>query len=571
MGEGMASMGNGTRAFLGAGPGRRVSSTCVAALAATIACGDDGSPPLDAGTTTEASTGAAMQTGSTSSLDGSGTTAVATTDTSGSSGAAETEGEPAYPDPGDNPPNTGPGGPAVAFAPEDLYVNCAFLDGGSTDVDHHNLVVMFDGYLMMPWAPEFGGGGISFFDVSDPCQPQILSSTTSQDMRETHATGFASMDDRWYAVTAAKDYGLDLDGGILVWDVTNVAAPMEVAHLNLPGHFYPDAYARVVLSAAWQAPYIYVGGADNGIYIVDASNPADPQLVGQHALEPTLRVGQVNVVGNMLIATAAEGPRTVLLDISVPEAPQPLAGGDFDITDSVGMIRESYFSNIGSGYVYYAIKNGGGGLLVYDIRDPAAPVLAGHFDSGGNGGYVFAKDELAFVGESSFAGIYDLTDPAAITSVAQLDLPGDLDTATPIGNMVVLSVDDEGDPDQASSLAPYAEEVDTVPPRATWTVPADGVSGLPVSSRVGVTFSEMVDPKTVWLGSVRLYSGDVGGSITPVEGIISVQENVVNFTPTTPLSPDTDYTFEIPAGGVADYNGNRVEEALLITFTTLGG
>jgi hypothetical protein len=544
----------------------------VVVLGTAVACGDDGSPPVDAGTTTEASTGAATQPGSTSSLDGSGTTLVSTTtDASGSSGAAETEGEPAYPEPGDNPPNTGPGGPAVAFAPEDLYVNCAYLDGGNTDVDHHNLVVMFDGYLMLPWAPEYGGGGISFFDVSDPCQPQILSSTKAQDMRETHATGFANIDDRWYTLTAAKDFGLDLDGGILVWDVTDVAAPMEVAHLNLPGHFYPDAYARVVLSAAWQAPYIYVGGADNGIYIVDASNPADPQLVGQHALEPTLRVGQLNVVGNMLIATAAEGPRTVLLDISVPEVPQPLAGGDFDIIDAVGLVRESYFSNIGGGYVYYAIKNGGGGMMVYDIGDPSAPVLAGYYDSGGNGGYVFAKDELAFVGESSFAGIYDLTDPSAIVQVAKLDLPGDLDTATPIGNMVVLAVDDEADPGQASAIAPYAVDVDTNPPRATWTVPADGATGLPLTSRVGMTFSEMVDPKSAWFGSVRLYPTRTAARPEPVEGIISVQENVVNFTPATLLSPGTEYTFEIPAGGVADYNGNRVEEPLVLSFTTIGG
>jgi hypothetical protein len=542
------------------------------ALVMAVACGDDGSPVADADTTTAASTSTTAPSGSTSSLDDSGTTtAAATTEPAGSSSTGETEGEPGYPDPGDHPPNTGPGGPAVAFAPEDLYVNCAFIDGGAGDLDHHNEVVMFDGYLMMPWSPEWGGGGLSFYDVSDPCQPQVLSHTSSQSLRETHTTGLASIDDHWYAVTAAKDYGLDLDGGILVWDVTNVAAPMEVAQLNVPGHFYPDAYARVVLSAAWQAPYIYVGGADNGIFIVDASNPADPQLVTTHTFEPTLRVGQVNAIGNLLVATAAEGPRTVLLDISAPTAPQPLAGGDFDIVDSTGLVRESYFSNVGGGYVYYAIKNGDGGLVVYDVHDPSAPVLAGHHGTGGNGGYVFAKDELAFVGESSFAAIYDLTDLDAITQVAQLQLPGDLDTATPIGNVVVLAVDEEADPGQASAVAPYAMEVDATPPRVTWAVPADGATALPLSSRVGVTFNEMVDPKSVWRGSVRLYTLGPADEPEPVEGILSVQENVVNFSPTTVLSPGTEYTFEIPAGGVADYNGNRIEEPFQITLTTLGG
>jgi len=541
-------------------------------VATAPACGDDGPPALDEGTTSAASSGATTEGLTSSGVDeGSSSTAAATTATGGSSSAGETEGEPTYPEPGDHPPNTGPGGPAVAFAPEDLYVDCAFLDGGSGDIDHHNEVVMFDGYLMMPWAPDIGNGGLSFFDISDPCEPQILSSTPEMNMRETHTIGVASIDERWYAVTAAKDFGLDLDGGILIWDVTDVATPEMVAQLNVPGHFFIDAYARVVHSSAWQAPYVYVGGADNGLYIVDASDPANPEVVNTLAFEPTMRVARVDAIGNLLMASTSEGPRTVLLDISEPTAPQPIAGGDFDVTDSTGLVREAYFSNVGGGYVYYAVKNGDGGLVVYDVHDPSAPVLAGHYGTGGNGSYVFVKDELAFVGESSFASIYDITDLGAITQVAQLNLTGDLDTATPIGNVVVLSVDEDAETDHGSAVVPYAVDVDTTPPRVTWAWPSDGATELPVSSRVGVTWSEMVDPKSVWRGSVRLYSMGADGEPEPVEGRLSVQENVVNFSPVASLAPGTEYTFEIPAGGVADYNGNRIEEPFAITLTTIGG
>jgi hypothetical protein len=546
----------------------RLGLTTLAVLGS--ACGDDGMPPPagGTGTTGEASTGPAAAS---SSGPAPGGTSTSGPDEGLDSSTGDPDGGPAYPEPDAHPPNVGPGGPAVDFLPEDLYVGCAFLDGGGADIDHHNLVVMFDGYLMMPWAPEWGNGGLTFFDISDPCSPQTLSSTGAPDMRETHATGLTQVGDRWYAVAASKEAGLNIDGGILIWDVTNVAAPEVVATLYLPGHLYPDAYARVVLSAAWQAPYIYVGGADNGVYIVDASDPTDPMMVEQYGFDPTLRVGQVNVVGNLLVATAAEGPRTVLLDVSVPEFPQPIAGGDFEIVDGMGMIRESYFSNVGGGYVYYAIKNGGGGMLMVDIRDPGSPVLAGWYDSGGNGGYVFAKDELAFVGESSFAGIYDVSDPGTITQVATLSLPGDLDTVTPIGNIAVLSVDADADVGHGSALAPYDTMADARAPRVTWSVPDDGATGLPVSARVGVTFSEMVDVKSAWLGSVRLYRTGDAGEVVPVQGHISVQENVVNFAPVTPLDPGTEYTFEIPAGGVADYNGNRVQEPFSLTFTTIGG
>lgn len=458
----------------------------------------------------------------------------------------------------------------MAFDESQLYQNCSFLDGGSLDSDHHNLVVMFDGYLMMPWAPEYGGGGLTFFDVADPCSPQVVGSNTTGDMRETHAVGFSKVGQSWYAVVTHIDEGLlNTGGGIMFWDVSDPSTPLPLTRMGLPGHLYPDAYARVVQSVFWQGDYVYVGGSDNGVYIVDAADPFNPSLVTQYSFEPTLRVGQVQVVGNLLIVTAAEGPRTVLLDLSIPTNPQPIAGGDFTIIDSDEAAREAYFANVEGGRTWYAVKSGGGGLVSYDISDPSNPVYAGHFNSGGNGGYIFIKDDFAFVGESNFAGVYDVSDPMAIEQVASLQLEGDLDTATPIGNVVVLSVDDEGVPDEASAVAPYLMSPDADAPRVTWSVPADGAEGLPVTSRVGVTFNEMVSVKSAWEGSVRLY--ETGSDpVVKVEGTFNVQESIVNFTPTDFLRPGTEYTFEIPAGGVADYNGNPVSEGFSITFTTAG-
>lgn len=71
-----------------------------------------------------------------------------------------------YPDPGAWPPNVGPGGPNTLFGADDLYQNCTFLPVPDDTIDHHNLVVMYDGYLLMPWAPEFGiQGGLTFFSL----------------------------------------------------------------------------------------------------------------------------------------------------------------------------------------------------------------------------------------------------------------------------------------------------------------------------------------------------------------------------------------------------------------------
>ncbi len=494
-------------------------------------------------------------------------------DTTGDS-EGESTGDPGdpYPAPGAWGGTTGPGGPAVSFSSEQLYQHCAYLDGGVGDTtDHHNLVVMFDGFLLLPWAPEWGGGGLTFFDISDPCTPQAVGYGTSDQMRETHATGFAEVDGRWLSVVDGIEQPLlGFSGGLQMWEVGNTADPQPLTMLALPGFLYPDAYARVSLSVFYQAPWIYVGGADNGVYIVDASDPDNPVLAGQYNFNPTHRVGQVQVIGNLLMATAAEGPRAVFLDVSIPDDPQPVAGGDFSIVDGMDQPRESYFSNWTGAYGFYAIKDGGGGLIVYDLHDPGSPSFAGEFKSGGNGGYVFPKGDLAFVGESNFAAIYDWSDPSQITQVATLALEGDLDTVTPIGNVAVLSVDDEADPNRGSAIVPYAQDPDSEAPKIAFVWPPDGASGLKLSSRFGVSFDEMVEPKSAFAGSVRLYQTGTDPAQTRVDGWISTQETIVNFAPKTALEPGTQYTLEIPAGGVVDYSGNPLAETFTASFTTAG-
>ncbi len=466
-------------------------------------------------------------------------------------------------------PNRGPGAPATTFEASELYVNCAYLDGGEQDTtDHHNLVTMFDGYLLMPWAPEWGAGGLTFWDISDPCDPVVVGSGFSQHMRETHAIGFSTFEGRWAVV---DQLGLALAigrAGIQFWDVSDPTAPVAVADVEIPEAGYPDSYARVPLSVFWQVPYAYVGGADLGVHIVDAADPLHPRYVSTYRFDPVLRVGQVQVIGNLLVATAAEGARTVLLDVSDPIHPEPIAGGDFLAHDEDGMPREAYFTNFASGHVYYARKDGGGGLMIYDVRDPTRPTQLGALSSDGNGGYVFPHEGFAFVGQGSFAAIYDARDPSSITEVARMSLVGDLDTASPIGNVAVLSVDDAAEPDRGSAIVPWRSEPDARGPVVGWTWPADGASDLRTTSRLGVAFDERVDARSAFEGSVRLYRAGDDPDAGRVPAIVSAQETIVNVHPRCPLEPSTDYVLEVVAGGVVDFNGNAVAETTRVTFRT---
>ncbi|MFK7987940.1 MAG: Ig-like domain-containing protein [Sandaracinaceae bacterium] len=466
--------------------------------------------------------------------------------------------------------NAGPGGPTTTFSSDALFTNCALLDGGQRDTtDHHNLVAMFDGYLLMPWAPEFGGGGLSFFAFDEPCSPTMVGTGYSDTMRETHSIGISTRDGAWAVVDQMTALLVEGAGGIQFWDISDPTDPRHEVDLELPGFLYPDAYARVSLSTFWQDPYVYVGGANNGVWIVDASNPRDPRFVAQYTPEPLMRVGQVQALGNLLVVTAAEGPRTILLDISVPDAPEVIAGGDFLAGTADGRTREAYFSSFVNGHVFYANKEGGGGLFVWDVTDPENPVHAGENISDGNGGYVFVQGDYAFVGESRFAAIYDISDLANITEVTRLDLEGDLDTVTPIGNVVVLSVDDDALEDEGSAIAAWQETPDARAPSVSFVWPADGATGLRTTSRFGVGFDELVDIRSAHPGSLRLYRTDAA---TPDEGrvpvVVSTQETLVNVHPTCALEPNTGYTLEVMAGGVADFNGNTLAESRTLTFET---
>ncbi len=465
----------------------------------------------------------------------------------------------AQPDPGDWS-LVGPGGPATSFTEAELFEPCAWLEGNELSDEHHNLVMMHDGYLLFPWAPEYGGGGISFFDVSDPCSPVKVGEVYEETMRETHTLSIGRVGEREYL--AVDMHMGDKNGGIGFFDITDVTAPTWVGGFELPEYNYPDAYFRVALSTTWVGDRLYVPSGLNGVFILDVSDPADPELIGQ--IEEVGHIaGTFHVIGNTAISSSAGLARMVFYDIGDPDDIETLA--DIQVGDDDDPLDNFYFATIGGEYALLARKDDSGGPIVYDITDPENPVNAGSFSSvDGDGGYCFRHGDKLFQGESNFGALYDFPDPQSITELGRFELKGDVDTVTPIGNVAFVSVDEKGDPGLATGVYPWDVAPDADPPSVKHHDPADGEIWVPLSGGIGISLDELIEPRSVHAGSFRVWD-ETGAAVS---GRLYVLEGLVNFVPDEPLSEDTTYWVEIPSGGIADNSGNPTSETAVFGFST---
>lgn len=478
---------------------------------------------------------------------------------------------PEFPEPDSWGPLAGPGGPQTTFAEADLTQHCAYLLGGVEDAEHHNLVAMHDGFLAMPWSPEDGGGGLSFFAFDDPCAPRLVGESWHPEMRESHTLSFAHRDGRdWVAVDSMTQdaEGNVTGGGIGIWDISDPTAPRWASTLVLPGFNYPDAYLRVTLSTFWMGDLLYVAGALNGIYIVDVSEPEAPALLDTYTFEPGLLVGTIHAIGPVAMVSSAGDGKAALLDLSDPVSPQPILGGDFTVTDGTGAPTLYYFANVAGPYGLFARKEDGGGVTVFDISQPSLPRIVGaHLTDDGNGGYVFGHEDRLFLGDSNFATVYDFSDPEAPTPIHRIDLQGDLDTLTPIGNVAVAAVDSGAVSGQASAVVPWRTEPDARGPALGLHFPVDGATFVALTTPIGLSFDEMIEPKSVFAGSFRVWiEGETSGEV--VAGSFNAQENLVVFVPSEPLPPESTIVVEIPAGGITDVSGNPVPTAIEFRFST---
>jgi len=563
---------------------RRLAASLFGGLACTwaLACGgtgttnDAGGEPAGAGGDALGSGGAASggTGGPPSASGGAAATGGVSTSSGGTDGGAATGGAPNGGAPAsggtsstggqiDEGPPAGPEGVIPNEPYPDSVANPSkddWQDGlisPTLESEHHNQPAVINGYLQIT-----GNSMFSLYDISDPSDPDLLSTSLSPDYctacgeAEGHEVSFAKYGDRLLTVTI-QGKGVDF------WDITDATSPEFLKTVYIDGIDYGD-FTEAVWGVAWQGRHVFVGGTNTGVHVIDATVPENPELVGQLTNLAGVSAGPLFPVGNVLVVTTPKDNAGIAtLDISDPEHPVLLK--------SVLPTDKSY---IGAFYRHHAYLLNP--LRVYDVlSNPTEINLVSGSRPGGYFEYLSFQDDFAFAGRirpEPGATKIDVSDTANFTFVKDIygrrDLQENDDQFTVgIGNLLVLS-DDQLSPATnqyaGTVIAVHDTEPDTAPPVIDTIIPKDGATGQATTSRIGISFSDNIELATVDHRSFIVRAQ--GGAVVP--GTFGVNMTVLHFEPDEPFAADTTYEVVLPAGGVKDLVGNGIAQEFSSTFTT---
>lgn len=233
------------------------------------------------------------------------------------------------------------------------------------------------------------GGAVTMLDVSNPAAPNPVGRFGCA------GCNFGAGGPLPLVVHGDQAFVASGDGGIQIIDLSSPAMPRTLS--ATPGSLREALGVRVVGTTA------YVAAGDDGLYILDLGKPGGPVLLGS---DDTLgHVSQVEVVGSVAYLASTSGVQ--IIDVSNPRDPRLLAA----ITDVSAISLQVAGDRL---YVGSALDST---LTIFDVRDPVRPRRLGAtgiplaVQVTVSGGYAFVAEG------GNGLRIYDVNDPAAITQI----------------------------------------------------------------------------------------------------------------------------------------------------------
>jgi len=251
------------------------------------------------------------------------------------------------------------------------------------------------------------GATIEIADVSAPFHPNVLGAT--------EITGYPTE----IAVSGTIAFVAANDEGLFVIDFSDPTAPSVVGRWG--------GQTDQVVDIAASGDYAYL--ASNRLIVLDLSDPTDPVEVARVS---DWRISQLELVGHHVYGIGTS--LLAVYDVADPTAPSVVFQNALNNKSHLAVNDQRLLTT-------YA-----GRLSVYTLDDPAAPVFVTEYDDpatyfqtvaiGGTHAYIATYDD-------EFA-IVDTTDPANPSTTAIWPAPGNPDSTAVDGSIAYLTTHEDG-------------------------------------------------------------------------------------------------------------------------------
>jgi len=345
--------------------------------------------------------------------------------------------------------------------------------------------------------------GMLVVDVSDATNPTLVS--------QYDTPGYA------YDVFVVGNYAYvaDLQGGLRIVDVTDPGNLTEIGVLDSVNVY------KVTVSGNYAYIVNYFDPNDpDWISVVDISDPTDPQFKGTIQMPGQAR--ELATYSNyVFVAATDDGIRVI--DVSNPDA--PVEAAVFSVPDVLDIFVQG-------DYAYFAASDAQGGFGILNISDPTNPILESlynpfnsiqPFDVAVVGTYAWVADPVG----TEQVLLFDVTDPANPLELDAFQTPGGLYDIFAVDSLVYVS-------DGIAGLQILENLVYSVPGgNVFWQAQTSGTSSILLS----VYFTDENNGWTVGEGGTILKTGDGGQNWQSQTSGTTFDLNSIYFT-----NPSTGWT-----------------------------
>lgn len=233
------------------------------------------------------------------------------------------------------------------------YVKSDLVQQGTWTAAPHNSPITGISVLGTKAVVTCGDSVARLLEVRDPAAPALLGSwSTPLPVSDAVLAGNVAYVASWEP---------DFLSTVEIVDFTDPAKPVLMGYYDTPG------YAQELLL---RGDILFVADSEGGLLVLDVSDPSHPSRLGGYDTHGSIE--HVEVTGST--AYLAGGNWLVILDVSDPSTPRRV--GLYEVPAGISSL-EAYGTQL-------YLSDGGGGLQILDVNEPASIQLLGTYSGWGN-------------------------------------------------------------------------------------------------------------------------------------------------------------------------------------------